>query len=81
MGKDKKNEWLKFYLCKGLQSLETTLKVTSGKFSVGNEISIADLCLVPQIFHIKRNNIEFSEKLYPHLASVNNQLEKIPEFK
>ena len=79
--KEKKYEWLDFYLSKGLRSLETTLKVTSGKFCVGDELSIADLCLVPQIFHVKRNSIEFSEKLYPYLTRINNELEKIPEFK
>jgi maleylacetoacetate isomerase len=79
--KEKKYEWLGFYLSKGLRSLETTLKVTSGKFCVGDEISIADLCLVPQIFHVKRNKIEFSDKLYPHLTRINNELENLPEFK
>jgi len=81
IAKEKKYEWLDFYLSKGLRSLETTLKVTSGKFCVGDELSIADLCLVPQIFHVKRNSIEFSEKLYPYLTRINNELEKIPEFK
>jgi len=79
--KEKKYEWLDFYLSKGLRSLETTLKVTSGKFCVGDELSIADLCLVPQIFHVKRNSIEFSEKLYPYLTRINKELEKTPEFK
>ena len=81
IAKEKKYEWLYFYLSKGLRSLETTLKVTSGKFCVGDELSIADLCLVPQIFHVKRNKIEFSDKLYPYLTRINNELEEIPEFK
>ena len=80
MGNVKSDEWLNFYLAKGLKSLEFTLKKTSGIYCVGNEISIADMCLVPQIFHVKRNKIEFSDKLYPNIFRLNGTLEKIPEF-
>jgi maleylacetoacetate isomerase len=48
MGDEKKNEWLQFYLRKGFKAIEEALKETSGKFCVGDEITIADLCLVPQ---------------------------------
>ncbi|KOB79384.1 Glutathione S-transferase zeta 2 [Operophtera brumata] len=47
-------QFLKFaqYCTKrGLQSLESLLGKSAGKFCVGDEISIADLCLVPQIYN------------------------------
>ena len=75
-----KDEWVKFYISKGLNSLEAILKEISGKYCVGNELSIADLCLVPQIFHAKRNNVNFSAEIYPILDKINNELEKIEEF-
>lgn len=50
LGEEKKNEWLQIYLRKGFQAIEETLKETSGKYCVGDEITIADLCLVPQVY-------------------------------
>lgn len=50
LGEAKKNEWLQFYLRKGFIALEEMLKQTSGRFCVGDEISIADLFLVPQVY-------------------------------
>lgn len=81
MNPEKKEEWVKFYISKGLNSLETILKETSGKYCIGNELSIADLCLVPQIFHAKRNNINITDQTYPILYKINSQLEQIEEFK
>jgi maleylacetoacetate isomerase len=48
-GEEKKNEWIQFYLKKGFKSLEQLLRETSGKYSVGDEVTIADLALVPQV--------------------------------
>ncbi len=45
-GKEKKQEWVQFYLKKGLNSIEEILKMThTGKYCVGNAISIADIFL------------------------------------
>ena len=49
VGKEKRNEWIQFYLKKGFKSLEQLLRETSGKYSVGDEVTIADLALVPQV--------------------------------
>ena len=81
MGAEKREEWLKFYLGKGMRSLETTLRETSGKYCVGDEVTMADLCLVPQIFHAKRNKLDMSAQTYPTLNAVNNELEKLSAFK
>lgn len=48
-GEEKKNEWVKFYIRKGFVALEEALKETSGKYCVGDEVTIADLFLVPQV--------------------------------
>ena len=40
MGREKKEEWLKFYMISGLKSLEMILRETSGKYCVGDEVSL-----------------------------------------
>jgi maleylacetoacetate isomerase len=50
IGEEKKNEWLQIYLNKGFRAFEEILKETSGKYCVGDEVTIADLCLFPQVY-------------------------------
>ena len=75
---DKKKEWIKFYLTKGFKAIEAILKETSGKYCVGDLITIADLCLVPQVYSANRFNIDMND--FPNVLRVNQELEKIPEF-
>nr|AYN44558.1 glutathione S-transferase Z4 [Brachionus koreanus] len=75
---DKKQEWIKFYLTKGFKAVEDILKDTSGKYCIDNQITIADLCLVPQVYSAKRFNIDMIG--FPNVKRVNEELEKVPEF-
>ena len=79
VGEEKKNEWIQFYLHKGFGSIEAALKDSSGKYCVGDELSIADLCLVPQVYSANRFNIDLTN--YPNVQRVSNELDKIPEFR
>ena len=78
-GEEKKNEWLQFYINKGLRSVEELLKETSGLYCVGDEVSVADLCLVPQVYSAKRFNIDLAQ--YPLICATNERLEKLDAFK
>jgi maleylacetoacetate isomerase len=49
-GEEKKNEWVYTHLNNGFRAFEEMLKETSGKYCVGDEVSIADMCLVPQVY-------------------------------
>lgn len=84
MGREKRNEWLNHYLDKGVQTLEFMLRQSSGQCCVGDTVSIADLCLVPQIEAVlrvkKAIKTPFDLNDFPNLARVNAHLEKIPEF-
>ena len=41
--------WSKHWITIGFQALEKVLEGTAGKFCVGDNISMADCCLVPQV--------------------------------
>nr|AYN44510.1 glutathione S-transferase Z2 [Brachionus rotundiformis] len=78
MGKDKRKDWLHFYLNKGLNAVEEILKETKGRYCVGDEITMADLFLVPQVFAAKRYKIDMS--IYPLINTINSELENIDDF-
>jgi glutathione S-transferase len=79
VGEEKKNEWIQFFLHKGFRSLEAALHQSSGKYCVGDELSIADLCLVPQVYSANRFNVELTD--YPNVQRVFGELDSIPEFR
>jgi maleylacetoacetate isomerase len=79
MGEEKKNEWIKFYLDKGFKALEQALEETSGKYCVGDDVTIADLCLVPQVYSANRFNVDLTA--YPNVRRVNSALEQLPAFR
>nr|AYN44557.1 glutathione S-transferase Z3 [Brachionus koreanus] len=78
IGEEKKNEWLKHYLTKGFRAIETALIQSSGKYCVGDCLTIADLCLVPQVYSAHRFNVSLQD--FPTILRVNAELEKIPAF-
>ena len=77
-GEEKKTEWVQFYLHKGFRSLEEALKQTAGIYSVGDEVSIADLALVPQVYSAGRFNVDLAA--YPTVRRVNAELAKLDAF-
>jgi maleylacetoacetate isomerase len=75
---EQKSAWIEFYISKGLRAVEAILKETSGMYCVGDEVTLADLCLVPQVYSAKRFNINLDE--FPNVVRVNDELEKLPAF-
>lgn len=54
VGEEKKKEWAQHWITRGFRAVEKLLSVSAGKFCVGDEISMADCCLVPQVFNARR---------------------------
>eukprot|EP00002_Diphylleia_rotans_P019907 TRINITY_DN3849_c0_g2_i1.p1 TRINITY_DN3849_c0_g2~~TRINITY_DN3849_c0_g2_i1.p1 ORF type:complete len:213 (-),score=55.47 TRINITY_DN3849_c0_g2_i1:136-774(-) len=75
---EKKNEWAKHWIEVNFEGLEATLKETSGRFCVGDEVTLADVCLVPQVYNAKRFNVEMEK--FPTIARIDQELSKLPEF-
>lgn len=51
---DKEKAWSQHWIERGFKALETLLTESAGKYCVGDEISMADCCLVPQVFNARR---------------------------
>lgn len=78
-GDDKKQPWGREVIAEGLEVVETMLKESAGRFCVGDEISIADFCLIPQLYNAGRFNVDLSK--YPTLLRVQQNLEPLDCFK
>lgn len=74
-----KMEWGKHWIDSGFSSLEKMLEKTAGKYCFGDEITMADLFLVPQVYNANRFKVEMSK--FPNIVRINNELETIAAFK
>nr|CAD7200044.1 unnamed protein product [Timema douglasi] len=54
VGEEKKKEWAQHWITRGFRAVEKLLSSCAGKFCVGDEMSLADCCLVPQVFNARR---------------------------
>jgi len=59
--------------------LELALKETSGKYCVGDELSLADCCIVPQVYNARRFKVDLAK--YPLIAKIDKELNEIEAFK
>merc|ERR1712179_73395 len=62
----------------GLAALETMLVKTAGVCCVGDEVTMADCCLVPQVYNAARFSVDISE--FSTISKVTDHLNTLPEF-
>ncbi|KAM3594228.1 uncharacterized protein V6R79_004454 [Siganus canaliculatus] len=74
-----KVQWAQHFIDRGFQALEPILKQTAGKYCVGDEISMADICLVPQVYNAERFKVDVAK--YPTIQRLNQALIEIEAFK
>ncbi|XP_022606388.1 maleylacetoacetate isomerase isoform X3 [Seriola dumerili] len=74
-----KVQWSQHFIDRGFQALEPILKQTAGKYCVGDEISMADICLVPQVYNAERFKVDVGQ--YPTIKRLNQTLLEIEAFK
>jgi maleylacetoacetate isomerase/maleylpyruvate isomerase len=56
-----KNTWYRHWVRSGLQAFEAELqRLPAGRFCYGNTPTLADCCLVPQVFNGQRFKVDFS---------------------
>ncbi|KYO19789.1 maleylacetoacetate isomerase isoform B [Alligator mississippiensis] len=75
---EKKLEWAQHYITNGFQALEQILKNTAGRYCVGDEVSMADLCLVPQVYNAERYKVDLAP--YPTITRINKTLLELEAF-
>lgn len=53
LGEEEK-KWSQHWILKGFEAIEKLLAGSAGKYCVGDEITLADCCLAPQVYNARR---------------------------
>ena len=75
---DQINAWYRHWIADGLAKLEAELAASKGKFCHGDTPTMADCCLVPQIFNAKRYQSDLAP--YPSTMRVFETCMKLDAF-
>ncbi len=75
---EQKANFTRHWITLGLNGLEKVLSETSGRYCVGDQLSMADIVLVPQLFSARRFGVDLGA--YPLMLKIEEQCLKWPEI-
>lgn len=74
-----RSAWMQHFIRKGLVAVEGLLDdKATGKYCHGDHVSLADICLIPQLYNAKRWNVDISDLTL--ISSIEIMCAKIPHF-
>ena len=75
-----RDAWTQRWITEGFDALETVLadSLATGAFCEGDSPTIADCCLVPQVYNAQRFKIDL--KKYPNIRRINDECMKLSAF-
>jgi maleylacetoacetate isomerase len=74
-----KKRWAQHWIKNGLHAYETVARETARIYSVGDELSVADFCLIPQVYNARRYDIDLTP--YPTVLRICESAEKTESWK
>jgi maleylacetoacetate isomerase len=78
LGQDqsKIDAWYHHWILEGFEALETMVR--PGPYAFGGEVTLADVCLVPQIYNARRLKVPLER--FPKLVAIDAACAKLPAF-
>ena len=75
------NEWYAHWVAEGMRSFEASLAQHGrhGTWCLGEQLSMAEICLVPQIANARRFGCDLSD--FPLSVAIGDRAAELPEFK
>ncbi|MDY7577799.1 maleylacetoacetate isomerase [Herbaspirillum sp. RTI4] len=74
-----KDRWIRHWLEQGLAALEVEIASgPAGVFCFGDTPTLADCCLIPQLFNARRSQLDLTP--YPRLIAIENACNNLPAF-
>lgn len=78
LNEQQKLHWILHWLQQGFQALEQRLSRHAGRYCFGENITWADICLIPQIYNALRFGLDMSP--YPTLQRIYLHCVELPAF-
>ncbi|WP_064710688.1 maleylacetoacetate isomerase [Rhizobium bangladeshense] len=73
-----REEWMKHFIGDGLRKLEIMLGESYSAFSFGDKPTMADLCLVPQVYNARRWGVDMTT--FSRIADIDARCAELPAF-
>jgi maleylacetoacetate isomerase len=73
-----RDDWYRHWVREGLIALEALAAERAGRFLFGDAPSLADVCLVPQMFNARRFKLSLDD--FPTLVRVDAEASALPAF-
>ncbi len=70
--------WGKDVITRGFVAVERALEKSSGAYCIGDRVSVADLCLVPQVYNARRFDVDLSA--FPNISAIDARCAKLDAF-
>ena len=77
-GDEGRQAWIEHWVSKAFSAFEQRLEKHAGVYCVGDTISLADLCLVPQVYNAQRFRVDLAP--YPRIMQVYSHLQQLEAF-
>jgi len=77
-GEAGRKAWAGHFNAVGLAGIERLLAETAGRYCVGDEVSLADVCLAPQLYSARRYGVDVAQ--FSRIAAIEAELVKLPAF-
>ncbi|ANL40236.1 UNVERIFIED_ORG: maleylacetoacetate isomerase [Rhizobium esperanzae] len=75
---DAREEWMQHFIADGLGKLEAMIDGAGGAFSFGDTPTMADLCLVPQVYNARRWGVDITH--LKRIVDIDARCAELPAF-
>jgi len=73
-----KLEWGRHFISIGLDAFQQRAQQSAGQFSVGNQVTLSDLCLIPQLYNARRFSCDMSR--WTRLTTIEENCSQLSAF-
>ena len=71
-------KWASHWITLGFDGIEKRLQTQAGKFCFDFDVTLADICLVPQVYNAQRFNVDMSR--YPLISKIAKNCNELDAF-
>ena len=68
--------WAEHWITTGFAALEETAATSTGRYLFGDSVTLADLCLIPQMYNARRIRADLTA--FPSMVAIDKKLNALP---